>query len=104
MSNDIICKDSPQLTTYVELLRKAKRRLERYTEHTKPLLGGEQYLTGEEVCRLLKVSSRTLQEYRKAGYLPHYKLGQASCKILYRSSDIERMLNEFYNPITSKRK
>ena len=103
MSNEIITQDDPRVCVYLELAQKGKKRLERYAERARPLLNGEQYLTGEEVCRLLRVSSRTLQEYRTAGYLAYYKLGQASCKILYRSSDVERMLNQFYNPIQSKK-
>ena len=33
------------------------------------------YLTGEEVCERLKLSARTLQEYRSRGLLAFYKIG-----------------------------
>ena len=41
--------------------------------------------TGEEVCSHLRLSTRTLQEYRNSGTLPFYKIGG---KILYKQSDI----------------
>ena len=61
----------------------------------RPLLDGERYLTDKEVAQILKVSRRTLQEYRNDGVLPYVLLGG---KVLYRESDLERVL-EIYNMI-----
>ena len=41
----------------------------------RPLLDGERYLTDKEVAQILKVSRRTLQEYRNEGMLPYVLLG-----------------------------
>ena len=41
----------------------------------RPLLDGERYLTDREVAQILKVSRRTLQEYRNDGVLPYILLG-----------------------------
>ena len=41
----------------------------------RPLLDGERYLTDREVAQILKVSRRTLQEYRNGGVLPYILLG-----------------------------
>ena len=41
----------------------------------RPLLDGERYLTDREVASILKVSRRTLQEYRNDGMLPYILLG-----------------------------
>ena len=41
----------------------------------RPLLNGERYLTDKEVAQILKVSRRTLQEYRNEGVLPYVLLG-----------------------------
>ena len=60
---------------------------------------GEVYLSGEEVCSQLRLSTRTLQEYRNSGTLPFYKIGG---KILYKQSDIQAMLEKHYNPIPKK--
>ena len=40
-------------------------------------------------------SCRTLQDYRNAGRIPYILLGG---KLLYRESDIERLLMEGYRP------
>ena len=56
------------------------------TGNYRPLLNGERYLTDMEVSEILKVSRRTLQEYRNEGILPYIPLGG---KILYRESDLE---------------
>ena len=41
----------------------------------RPLLDCERYLTDREVAQILKVSRRTLQEYRNDGMLPYILLG-----------------------------
>ena len=63
-----------------------------------PLLGGEHYLTDRELSERLKISRRTLQDYRNNGVLPYRQLGG---KILYRESDIEKMLQENYRKANS---
>ena len=40
----------------------------------RPLLDGERYLTDKEVAQILKVSRRTLQEYRNDGVIPYILL------------------------------
>jgi excisionase family DNA binding protein len=54
-----------------------------------PHLNGEKFLTGRDVCRMLHVSVRTLQEWRKQGKIPFIRL---KGKILYRLSDVEKLL------------
>ena len=65
------------------------------TDNYHPLLDGERYLTDREVAEVLKVSRRTLQEYRNDGVLPYILLGG---KVLYRESDLERVLESCYHP------
>lgn len=60
---------------------------------SRPTLGGERFLTDKEVSARLKVSRRTLQDYRNNGIIAYYQLGG---KILYKESDIERMLAANY--------
>ena len=62
-------------------------------DENQPLLGGEHYLTDRELSQRLKISRRTLQDYRNNGILPYRQLGG---KILYRESDIERVLQSCY--------
>jgi len=62
-------------------------------EHFHPLLQGEIYLTGEQVCDILHISKRTLQQYRDDGLIPFIKLER---KILFRETDIFKVLEENY--------
>lgn len=55
----------------------------------------ETWLTTEEVSNLLKVSKRTLQNYRDEGKIGFSQVGS---KIYYKSSDIDAFLENHYNP------
>jgi hypothetical protein len=46
----------------------------------------EDWLDNSDVCKLLKISKRTLQNYRDNGKIPYYKI---EGKILYKFSEIE---------------
>ena len=59
----------------------------------KPLFGGEHFLTGKEVCERLYISPRTLQDYRDRRIIPYT---QFVGKILYKASDLERILEKNY--------
>ena len=96
---EIITQQAPQMQMFAQLMEGTLKKLERYCSTARPMLGGEVYLTGEEVCSQLRLSTRTLQEYRNAGILPFYKIGG---KILYKQSDIQAMLEKHYNPIPKK--
>ena len=94
--NEIITQQDPQMQIFAQHDEGTLKKLERYCATARPMLGGEVYLTGEEVCSQLRLSTRTLQEYRNLGTLPFYKIGG---KILYKQSDIQAMLERHYNPI-----
>jgi predicted site-specific integrase-resolvase len=63
--------------------------MERLFSGRKPALSGEHFYTDGELSKKLKLSRRSLQDYRNEGRIPYIKLGG---KILYRSSDIEKLL------------
>ena len=67
--------------------------IENFMANSRPTLGGERFLTDKEVSARLKVSRRTLQDYRNNGILPYTQVGG---KILYRTSDIEKTLMKGY--------
>ena len=52
-----------------------------------------EWMDNQDVCQALKISRLTLQDYRNNGILPYRQLGG---KILYRESDIERVLQSCY--------
>ncbi len=51
-----------------------------------PHLNGEKFLSNRDVCRMLHVSSRTLQDWRDNGKIPFI---QIKGKILYKQSEIQ---------------
>ena len=73
--------------------KEVSKRIREIAQTHCPLFGGEIYLTGREVCEHLFVSPRTLQDYRDRGIIPYT---QIAGKILYRLSDINRLLQENY--------
>lgn len=54
---------------------------------------GNNWLSPEEVCQLLMISKRTLQNYRDQRTLPFAQIGR---KIYFKSSDIEDYLTAHY--------
>ena len=54
----------------ISTLQKASRKAERLLKDYRPLLNGERLLTDAELSDILRVSRRTLQEYRNDGNLP----------------------------------
>ena len=99
--NEIITQQDPQMQMFAQLMEGILKKLERYCATARPMLGGEVYLTSEEVCKLLRLSSRTLQEYRDSGTTAYHKIGG---KILYKQSDIQAMIERHYNPIYKRNK
>ena len=69
------------------------KRIKEVAQTHKPLFGGEHFLTSKEVCERLYISPRTLQDYRDRGIIPYT---QFAGKILYKVSDLERMLKNSY--------
>ena len=69
------------------------KRIKEVAQTHKPLLAGEHFLTGKEVCEQLYISPRTLQDYRDKRIIPYT---QFAGKILYKASDLEKMLEENY--------
>ena len=67
--------------------------IENMNEKSKVSFGNERFLTDKEVSAWLKVSRRTLQDYRSNGMIAYYQLGG---KILYKESDIEKMVMSGY--------
>jgi excisionase family DNA binding protein len=93
MENNLITKEHETVKSFFFSLERILDGIESLVENCKPSLNGERYLTDREVSERLKVSRRTLQDYRTEGRIPYYQLGG---KILYRESDIEKLLNDNY--------
>ena len=91
--NELINKDNKWIIHFMGSLDRLLDNVEHLTANYRPTLGGERFFTDKEVSARLKVSRRTLQDYRNEGRIAYIQLGG---KILYRESDIEKMLNDGY--------
>ena len=86
--------ESDEMQQVVSALRGVGKRIVEVAETHKPLFAGELFLTGKEVCERLYISPRTLQDYRDRKVIPYM---QIAGKILYKASDLERILKMNYN-------
>ena len=93
MSNEVITHKHKWVRDLFSELDRIAKDTATMADENQPLLGGEHYLTDRELSQRLKFSRRTLQDYRNNGILPYRQLGG---KILYRESDIERVLLSCY--------
>ena len=85
--------EADDLQVVLSALEGVNRRIKEVAQTHKPLFGGEHFLTSKEVCERLYISPRTLQDYRDRGIIPYT---QFAGKILYKASDLEKMLKDNY--------
>ena len=87
--SEMIDRNHALVTEFGDCLDRLLDGIEKFAANSRPTLDGERFLTDREVSERLKVSRRTLQDYRNNGTVAYYQLGG---KILYKESDIEKML------------
>ena len=93
MSHYFIDKHDPCVADLFRRLEKAGKALDKLESSGGRTLKGERFVTDEELSRLLKISRRTLQEYRTSGVIPYYLV---QGKALYKESDIMKILDDAY--------
>ena len=86
--------NSEIIKDFFQTMERMVDSISRLAKESGPNLNGEKFLSNREVSKYLKVSIRTLQEWRDTGVIPYI---QIKGKIIYRQSDIERLLQTYYN-------
>ena len=81
--NELITLRTEGVTDAMQSMKDIESLFDKVTSNYRPLLDGERYLSDVEVSHRLKISRRTLQEYRDNGMIPYFKLGG---KVLYREA------------------
>ncbi len=89
MAKELMNGESPDMVRLFKHLEYITTLFKEHSERFRPVFNGERYLTETELAQQLKLTQRTLIEYRKTGILPYYKLGG---RILYRERDIVDLL------------
>jgi hypothetical protein len=93
MSNQLITSENGRIKSFFVSLDRLSSSLERLFSSRKPTLNGESFYTDEELSKKLKISRRSLQDYRDEGRVSFIKLRG---KVLYRASDMEKLLEDNY--------
>ena len=99
LKNELITLRTDGMLNAMKSMMDIEKLFDSVTSNYRPLLNGERYLSDVEVSHRLKISRRTLQDYRDSGIVPYIKLGG---KGLYRESDLEKLLEECYHPAYRK--
>ena len=90
---DLLTNEAEEIITNQKMLMQLRSYIEIILKNYRPVMNGEIYLSGEEVCKLLHISKRTLQQYRDDNILPFIQIGG---KIIYKESDILTILEQNY--------
>lgn len=90
---ELITRNDDWTARFMGQLDAALEGIEKMSECGTSAFGDVRFLTDKEGSAWLKVSRRTLQDYRNNGMVSYYQLGG---KILYKESDIEKMVMDGY--------
>ena len=90
---NLLTNDTEEIIAHQEMIMQLKNHIEEILKNYRPVMNGEIYLSGEDVCKLLHISKRTLQQYRDDKILPYIQIGG---KIIYKESDILTILEQNY--------
>lgn len=91
---ELINSNSEMIKEFFQSMDRMLDGISRLAKESRPHLNGEKFLSNRKAAKYLKVSIRTLQEWRDTGVIPYI---QIKGKIIYRQSDIERLLQTYYN-------
>ena len=97
---DLLTNDAEEIIVHQEMITQLRNRIEEILKNYRPVMNGEIYLSGEEVCKLLHISKRTLQQYRDDNILPYVQIGG---KIIYKETDLMTVLEQNYVSTYSKK-
>lgn len=90
----LLTHHNQEITDYIAQIETLKSQTDFILKNFRPVFNGEIYLTGNDVCELLHITKRTLQQYRDDKLLPYIQIGG---KILFKESDLHRILEANYH-------
>ncbi len=92
---DVITIESEAFRQIIDKLKKLDRNFGSLSEKADKKIS-ERWLDGQEVRFLLKISTRTLQNYRDEQLLPYSQIGN---KMYYKAVDVEKFLKKNYHKV-----
>ncbi len=90
---DLLTNEAEEVIEQKAMILQLRSRIEEILKNYRPVMNGEIYLSGEDVCKLLHISKRTLQQYRDDNILPFIQIGG---KIIYKEMDLMNILEQNY--------
>ena len=91
MSHYFIDKQDPRVADLLRRLENTGKALKKMEPNCQRSFNGERFMNDVELAKLLRISRRTLQEYRSLRILPYYLI---QGKVLYKESEIQQLLEE----------
>lgn len=91
--SEVIDSKNERIARFVKSLDRMIVGLEKLSQNRRIPLNGEIYLTDKEVSERLKVSRRTLQEWRNEGRIAYIQLDG---KIIYPESALQTLLDQHH--------
>ena len=67
---NLLTETHQELSSYLSQLENLKQQMDFILKNFRPVFDGEVFLSGKEVCELLHITKRTLQQYRDDGLFP----------------------------------
>lgn len=92
MALDYLTADTQEVKDVLACIADAERALQAAERNYRPVICGERYMTGDEVCEYLHISLRTLQTLRDMRRIPFTSVGERL--IIYPESGIQGVLQE----------
>ena len=89
---EILDRKSTEIASFFIGLDKLLDTIQQALRNRTPHLNGEKFLSNRDVCRMLHISSRTLQDWRDTGKIPFI---QIKGKILYKGSEVLRLIEKY---------
>ena len=93
MEHEIVNRETPEMKQLISGIKEVSKRLREIAQTHRLLFWGEIYLAG---TRGLRTAFRQPSHLAGLSGQRHYSLTQIAGKILYRHSDINRLLQENY--------
>lgn len=88
---EILDRKSTEIASFFSTLDELLNTIRQALKNRTPHLNGKKFLSNRDVCQMLHVSSRTLQDWRDTDKVPFIRIGG---KILYQESEILRLLEK----------
>lgn len=90
---NLLTNEADEIVVHQEMIMQLRNCIEEILKNYRPVMNGEIYLSGEDICKLLHISKRTLQQYRDDNILPYIQIGG---KIIYKETDLMTILEQNY--------